>query len=170
MEEVQTELRCQEICGETSDCSYYTFLTSSLSCLLLTDLEGPFRDCEDCRTGPADCGQGLPSCSLQHQDQESLSLLLNQSGTFTLDLGLERTCRLRLVAVGGGGPGATSFGGGGGGSGQVLVTTETVTDRRVVVRVGGPGEDSVVEVEGGETLLALAGSGGREGETVPTST
>ena len=67
-------------------------------------------------------------------------------------------CELTVVAVGGGGWGAT----GSGGSGYVVTNSFTVypfTPSQLVVRVGGPGENSSLQISEGGTIIT-AQSGG----------
>ena len=53
------EETCQELCYNTSGCSFYTWYDSSEFlahiCILLTECDDQTSECSGCHSGPADC-------------------------------------------------------------------------------------------------------------------
>jgi len=53
--DIQSEEDCRQKCRDNSKCEFYTYLTESLECFLLTQLIEPSSKCNGCRTGKANC-------------------------------------------------------------------------------------------------------------------
>ena len=52
---IQSEEECRKKCRDQTGCEFYTYLTGSFECFLLSHLIEPMSICNDCRTGKANC-------------------------------------------------------------------------------------------------------------------
>merc|ERR1711892_40307 len=58
--DVGQEVDCKFLCHSNRECTYYTYYLATdvnvpLFCILLSSVEEPLEDCENCVTGPANC-------------------------------------------------------------------------------------------------------------------
>jgi len=52
---IPSEDECRKKCRDHTGCEFYTYLTGSLECFLLSHLIEPISLCKGCKTGKADC-------------------------------------------------------------------------------------------------------------------
>merc|ERR1719357_1850609 len=63
--DIQSEEDCRQKCRDNSKCEFYTYLTESLECFLLTQLIEPSSKCNGCRTGKANCTESPTTSTIQ---------------------------------------------------------------------------------------------------------
>jgi len=156
---IGSEFDCRDLCVQAPNCSFFTYFNESdpempNMCALLSHLIPPIRDCEHCWSGPKystpECSD--LGCSLTHNGMSTGSLMLTESSMVDIEALTE--CRIKILAVGGGGKGSY----GGGGSGFVEgIDLMIPNGARMNVTIGGPGEDTVVQLSTGDILTALRG-------------
>ena len=160
-----SEFECRDLCLQATNCAFFTFLNESdlelpNTCALLSQLIPPIRDCEHCVSGPKfsppECSN--LGCSLIHNGMSTDSLMLTENSTVEIS-GLTE-CQIKILAVGGGG--RVSYGGGG--SGFVEKSDLKIpSGAKMNVKIGGSGEDTVVQLSTGDILTALRGGDGSPG-------
>ena len=110
---------CWKICKDTQDCLYFTHFNADNTlypslCLLLKELNGPFKTCTNCSTGVVDCSSNqLSVCGLLEEDRDGNQVERKQLFTSTVKTASLRQVRvghcrpadLTIVAIGGGGSG-----------------------------------------------------------------
>ena len=168
---VEDELDCKAICRNQTACQSYTYHNSTdpvlrKICFLLTEIQEPLQSCEHCSTGFPDCRNIPADCSFTVDDNKLSSYMFSEPGTTTVTISpfpaLLGECELTALAVGGGGQGGNY---GGGGSGYVSSSSGPVPASQLVVRVGGPGEESSLQTGAGETVItAIAGQSNSGGD------
>ena len=170
---------CWQICKDTLDCLYFTHFNADNTlypslCLLLKELNGPFKTCTNCSTGVVDCSSNqLSVCGLLEEDRDGNQVERKQLFTSTVKTASLRQVRvghcrpadLTIVAIGGGGSGphvdkcdGDECYQGGSGSGYVSSTKVPTIFLRLLVQVGSEGKGSFVHEEGG-TLVVSAEPG-----------
>ena len=183
--DVDNEGYCRLKCKNTSDCLYFTYFDANNSlfpsvCLLLKELNGPFKTCTNCSTAPVECSsKQLSVCGLLKEDKNGNQVERKQLFTSTarvrqVKVGHCRPADLTIVAIGGGGgegggldtcgnyqcegsPNAECFQGGSG-SGYISSTEVPAIFPSLFVQVGSQGKSSFVQGEDG-TLLVSAEPG-----------
>jgi len=163
---VGSEFECRELCQKAAGCSFFTYFNETdpelpKICTLLSQLLPPFQDCEHCWTGPkyspSECRDGY--CLLTHNGAYTNSVMLTESGTVETTAFLTE-CQVKILAVGGGGK--RFFGGGGSGFVEEIDLTFP-SSAEITVKIGGSGEDTVVQTSTGDVLTARAGGTGFDG-------
>ena len=92
---------CWQICKDTQDCLYFTHFNADNTlypslCLLLKELNGPFKTCTNCSTGAVDCSsKQLSVCGLLEEDRDGNQVEQKQLFTSTV-----KTASLRQIRVG----------------------------------------------------------------------
>ena len=163
--DVPDEPTCLLRCKENPACEFFTHNTGvDLNypdlCVLQSELAGPLTACEHCRTGVSDCSDHSCSFVVGSDDTPLSSFMFTESAittTLTISLMDQLLCELNVVAVGGGGSGYK----GGGGSGYISTISLPLPFPQLVVRVGGPGEESTIGTP--DQLLLSASPGGDGG-------
>jgi len=163
---VADEASCVTQCWMNPDCKFYTYYTASDQhyprvCMLLSNIEGPMKPCLHCRTGFPDCKEITTDiCHFSVGDKNekitsykatdtsaSINLIISAEALFSL-------CDLTIVAIGGGGsPGSGNYGNGGGSGYIETATISSLSDRPLLVNVGGGTEESRVDTAAGETIV-----------------
>ena len=163
--DVPDEPTCLLSCKENPACRFFSHYSSLEEnypglCVLQRELSGPLTACEHCRTGISDCSDMTDSsCSflVGSDDTPLSSFIFTESGTnttVTISPLAQLLCELNVVAVGGGGAGRYA----GGGSGNVSNIKVPLNFPQLIVRVGGPGENSIIATP--DQLLLSASQGG----------
>ena len=179
--DVDDEADCNHYCRLNSKCTYYTFYksTSNLifgACLLLSRLDKPFRHCNNCMTGAADCSQKHGICLFSFDgklvDRVQISLASSQT---VAPIPLGACGDVHVLAVGGGGKGGGRVQDGGGGSGYIMWATvpdSLAWNRKLLVEVGGGQralmvtlwyKEVLVKAQPGETGTYYGGGAGYSG-------
>ena len=157
---VEEEMSCKAFCRNESACEVYTYhdtydLFLPRTCIMLSEIRGPYQSCQNCSTGFPDCRNitgGLCAIAVGSDDTLPTSYQFTEIGDTPVSILTLGNCELTVVAVGGGGGGSGYYGGGG--SGYVASTNITVSPSQLVVRVGGPGETSSLQNSQARTLIS----------------
>jgi len=163
---VADEASCVTQCWMNPDCKFYTYYTASDQhyprvCNLLSNIEGPIKPCLHCRTGFPDCKKittDICHFSVGDKNEKNTSYkATDTSASINLTISAEALfslCDLTIVAIGGGGsPGSGNYGNGGGSGYIETATISSLSDRPLLVNVGGGTEESRVDTAAGETIV-----------------
>eukprot|EP00092_Neocalanus_flemingeri_P010623 GFUD01011445.1.p1 GENE.GFUD01011445.1~~GFUD01011445.1.p1 ORF type:complete len:425 (+),score=118.58 GFUD01011445.1:49-1275(+) len=166
---VTDESACKKLCIKSDKCVIYTFYNGEDPvnpnvCILLTSagLQMPVTLCDHCVTGPGRCELGQRCQVAVITNGTATQAILAEESMVLNVMATEKDCYTDLTALAIGGGGGNSNSGCGGGSGYLETGTIRVRKHsKVELKVGGPGQNSTVEI-GGEALL-VASTGGDGG-------
>ena len=176
--DVVLEHSCKILCLDHPDCLYYTHYGKDNDhypnlCVLLSDIQQPFQECDHCITSVPDCENNSYACKFTIDNENTFydSYLSNSSETnVKFPLASNLACQATFLAIGPGGQGSRYYGGG---SGNVEYVVIDISSSEYDVTIGGcaypyqdhdicvtiPQGEAIIYVDQGETSSSHGGSG-----------
>ena len=164
--DIVLEHSCKTLCLENTDCFYYTHYGKDNDhypelCVLLSDIKGPFQECEHCVTSVPDCKDSSYACKFTINNENTFYysyMFTSYGNTVKFPLASNLACQATFVAIGSGGSSSSGYGGGSGYISNVLVN---VSSTEYEVTVGRQYEyndgDSFINSKEGATIIKANG-------------
>ena len=175
--DIEMEFNCKDLCRNEIECLYYTHYGKENDhyanlCVLLTDIEAPFQECNDCITSVPFCVKSSYACKFTVNDENTFydSYMFTNpensfvNGSITHDytvkfpLAANLSCEAVFVAIGGGGNGINNWSHyyAAGGSGEINNVAFKVSSAEYQVLVGSYLSESYVFVDGQDENIIVA--------------